>query len=240
MFTSLSDSLLSLAYPQICLLCKNSVEKYADGMACSDCWDQTRIFNGSEWLCRKCGKYLGDSARGSETFCNKCHDHFYDIACSVGIYEKALAASVVALKKQQHLPGRFKSCFLSALTAADFEQATVIMPVPLSRKRFHERGFNQAELLAEGAARSIEIRLDKTSLVRTTHTPMHRAAMDSKAREKTVANAFEIVRPRGIRGEGVLLIDDVLTSGSTASACARILKENGAAWVGVFTLARAV
>ena len=68
---------------------------------------------------------------------------------------------------------------------------------------------------------------------------MHRAAMDKKAREATVKNAFEVVRPNMIRGRDILLVDDLMTSGSTASQCAKALKKSGACKVTVMTLARA-
>jgi len=114
------------------------------------------------------------------------------------------------------------------------------MPIPLSKIRRHDRGFNQAEIVAKVVARVLGMRLDKASLVRTVHTPKHRAAMDKKSRAATVKGAFEVTRPRLVSGESILLVDDVLTSGSTASACAHELKQHGAAWVGVLTLARAV
>jgi predicted amidophosphoribosyltransferase len=64
--------------------------------------------------------------------------------------------------------------------------------------------------------------------------------MDQRARELTVEKAFEITRPKLIDGTSVILVDDVLTSGSTASACAKVLKKHGARRVEVFTVARAV
>ena len=64
--------------------------------------------------------------------------------------------------------------------------------------------------------------------------------MDQKARELTIHNAFEVTRPKLITDKNVLLVDDVLTSGATASQAAKILKKNGATRVNVFTLARAV
>ena len=69
---------------------------------------------------------------------------------------------------------------------------------------------------------------------------MHRIAMDKKARELTVVNAFEVTRPNLIAGQRILLVDDIFTSGATASACAKVLKKNGAVEVNVFTLARAI
>ena len=68
---------------------------------------------------------------------------------------------------------------------------------------------------------------------------MHRAAMDNKARELSVKDAFEVMRPKLVEGEKILLIDDVFTSGATVSNCAKILKENGAKQVCVLTVARA-
>jgi predicted amidophosphoribosyltransferase len=64
--------------------------------------------------------------------------------------------------------------------------------------------------------------------------------MDQRARELTVVNAFEVTRPNLIKGKSILLVDDIFTSGATASSCAHVLKKSGAASVNVFTLARAV
>ena len=64
--------------------------------------------------------------------------------------------------------------------------------------------------------------------------------MDKKARDLTVRNAFEVVKPDSVTGKNILLVDDVFTSGATASYCAKVLKKNGAGKVYVFTLARAV
>jgi predicted amidophosphoribosyltransferase len=64
--------------------------------------------------------------------------------------------------------------------------------------------------------------------------------MDRKARDMTVRNAFDVVRPKLIAGRSIILVDDVLTSGATASYCAKALKKSGAASVKVLTLARAV
>lgn len=240
MLDLLADSLLSLVYPQTCRICKNSIEKYSYGIACAACWEATHLFDGKEALCQKCGAYLSKSGNSEDAACRNCDDHFYDVARAVGIYEKALAASVLQLKSEPHVPTHLKNRFVSAINFAPFTSVTLIIPVPLSPRRRHERGFNQAAVLAEIAAKASGVKLDEASLVRAIHTKVHRAAMDKKAREATVKNAFAVTRPNLIRSQSVLLIDDVLTSGSTASSCAKVLKKNGAAWVGVLTLARAV
>src|SRR5260370_1334885 len=123
---------------------------------------------------------------------------------------------------------------------ADIGNSDLIVPIPLSKQRKQERGFNQAEIIAAELSRVSGIPVDASSLIRKFHTPIHRMGMDQKAREITVKNVFEVVRPRLIAGKNILLVDDVFTSGATASFCAKVLKKNGAVKVNVFILARAV
>ena len=233
------DALLALAYPQACRICARSVENSADGIACENCWRAAKIFSGAETLCAKCGRFLRDGATDFQTFCRRCDGHFYDEARAVGIYRAALAASVVHLKKEPFVAKRLQKIFLSRFETSAFQDATLIVPVPLSQKRFLERGFNQAAVLAEILRKKTGLPLDDKSLVRAIHTPMHRAAMDAKAREKSVENAFEVRRANFFKDQTILLIDDVFTSGATASNCAKILKQNGARKVYVLTVARA-
>ena len=76
-------------------------------------------------------------------------------------------------------------------------------------------------------------------MARHIHTPMHRVGMDERARRESIEKAFAVKQPRLIKDEIVLLVDDVFTTGATASLCAQVLKENGAKQVLVLTLARA-
>ncbi len=239
MFHKIYDSLLTLAYPQVCQICQNSVENSADGVVCRNCWKTARIFSGKEVLCGKCGAYLRESEILVETFCHRCDEHFYDQAKAVGLYEKALAASILNLKREPFVAKNLQKLFLSAFETSNFQDTDLIIPVPLSKKRRMERGFNQAEILANILSKKTSILSDEKSLVREIHTPMHRAAMDKKAREATVKNAFAVRRKHFIAHKKILLIDDVFTSGATVSSCAEILKQDGAAKVVVMTIARA-
>ena len=240
MFQKVCDSLLTLAYPQICLACSRSVENSADGVVCRKCWQKTRVFSGNETLCAKCSAFLQEKSSPHETFCHRCDEDFYDAARSVGLYENALAASIIHLKREPFVCKTLKNLFISAFADAPFHDSTVIIPVPLSKTRYLERGFNQAEILAGILAKEFRLKVDRQSLARTIHTPVHRAAMDRRARELTVENAFEAARPKLLKGEKVLLVDDVFTSGATASFCAKALKKKGADKVYVFTIARAI
>lgn len=239
MLEPIYESFLTLFYPQPCHNCSNSVESSSEGIACRECWDKARLFTGKETLCKKCGAFLRESGSSVEASCGKCSDHDYDSARAVGVYEHALAASVVNLKKVPYVCKKLSHLFLASLESRGANAQSLIIPVPLSKKRRLERGFNQAEVLAAILAKRTGKRLVADNLIRTIHTPIHRAAMDRKAREISVRNAFELKHPKLIHGEKVLLVDDVFTSGATASNCAKVLKKNGAAEVRVITLARA-
>lgn len=238
-FSVLLDSCLTLIYPQPCKICEKSVESRADGVVCQKCWRRTRIFDGTEIICAKCGAFLKFGGAKVETFCHRCDEDFFDAARAAGLYEYALLTTILNLKNTPFVPQRLRDIFVRTYLKSPFQETEKIIPVPLSKARAEERGFNQAELLAKCLARKTGLEIDGQSLIRTIHTPKHRAGMDKKARLETVENAFEIVRPKSIEGRKILLVDDVFTSGATVSNCAKILKEKGADKVYVLTVARA-
>lgn len=233
------DSLLTLVYPQPCAICEKSVESPDEGAICADCWRGTRIFDGGEILCGKCGAFLKSGIPEFQTFCHRCETDDYDTARAVGLYEKALLNCVLNLKNEPFIPLKLRRLIISAFDASPFANATVLIPVPLSKRRFIERGFNQASIIARIISKETGILVDEASLKRKIHTEKHRAGMDRKARSESVTDVFEVARPRLIAGQKVLLIDDVFTSGATASAAAGSLKRHGAKTVDVLTIARA-
>ncbi|HLM02828.1 MAG TPA: hypothetical protein VK400_17385, partial [Pyrinomonadaceae bacterium] len=162
-----------------------------------------------------------------------------DAARAAGLYEHALLATILNLKKTPFVPLKLENLFFEAFLKSPFLDAARIVPVPLSKRRQSERGFNQASLLARVLARRTKLPLDENSLIRKLHTPHHRAGMDRKARAESVRNAFEVTRPKLVENEKILLIDDVFTSGATAANCAEALKNKGARAVYVLTVARA-
>jgi ComF family protein len=230
--------IISLLFPRQCVSCRIEPEDTHQGVACRDCWQRTRFFRGDEMLCGKCGAYFGIGERPLAVDCTKCTDFDFDTATALGIYEHALLASVISLKTSPKLPHRLRE----ELRSTDRIPADVdtVIPVPLSKKRLLERGHDQAAIIATEIGSVTRIPVDSSNLIRKKHTPIHRAGMDDRARVLSVKNAFEVVRPNFVNGRDVLLVDDVFTSGATASACAKVLKKAGAGKVGVFTLARAV
>lgn len=198
------------------------------------------MFTGHEILCRRCGALLGAYGGPRDVSCHKCDDHFYERAFAVGVYEKALAAEIVHLKTTPFISQHFSNEVVQTLDRSEIKDLNIVIPVPLAKERLLERGFNQATVIANLVAGHLKLPVDDLSLVRAKHTPIHRMSMDRRARELTVEKAFSVARPKLIFGKTILLVDDVLTSGSTVSACAKALMKNGAANVIVFTLARAV
>lgn len=99
----------------------------------------------------------------------------------------------------------------------------VIVPVPLHAGRRRARGFNQAELLARGLARALDLALDVNRLARTRPTE-EQAGKTRAARVRALEGAFALRDPAGLKGKTVLLVDDVMTTGATVNACARALR----------------
>lgn len=236
------DSVLALMYPQSCAVCGDSVESRHDGVACAACWDATRLFDRNDALCWKCGALsLATVATDMrQTFrCGACDADHFTAARACGLYEGALRASVLAMKREPHVSRRLIQTLTETCGRNPIAEADLIIPVPLHRTRERERGHNQALLLARDLARATKLEIDEYSLTRHVHTERHRAGMDSRARRESVADSFAVRQPNAISGRRILLIDDVFTTGATVSECAGVLKAAGASEVYVMTIARA-
>ena len=116
----------------------------------------------------------------------------------------------------------------------------VIVPVPLHPSRLHERGYNQAELIAKPLARKLRLPLGPYLLVRTRPRPPRLLLSRREERWLTVRGAYEMRKGARVDNLRVLLIDDVFTTGATLDACARVLKKAGAKSVIGLTVARAI
>ena len=117
------------------------------------------------------------------------------------------------------------------------EQWDAIVPVPLHWQRRWRRGFNQSALLARFLARRKAIPMVQ-ALKRVRYTPTQ-TGLSNTGRRKNVAAAFDAVRRRSVSGRRILLVDDVMTTGSTAASCAAVLRRAGAASITLLTVARA-
>jgi ComF family protein len=240
-FNSFFNALLSVVYPQACSLCGSSVEDRCLGIACAECWRETRTFAGTEVICWKCGEpSLGiiDPEKRDQVRCRHCDDDAFTAARACGSYDGALRAAVLALKREPFISQRLIDLLVETRERAPLDRATRVIPVPLHPDREKVRGFNQAAVIGRELARAVRLPFDEVSLVRTTHSERHRAGMDARGRRETVAGAFKVSCPRLIEDDYILLVDDVFTTGATASACATVLKASGVKEVYVLTIAR--
>ena len=234
------DALLTLAYPQSCTICDGSVEEQRFGVACEACWNATRVFSGTEAICWKCGLLSNEvSLVRDDVRCRRCKTQAFTAARAIGLYEGALRESVLELKRQPHVSQHLERLLLTAANREPVNLSTRIIPVPLHARRLRSRGFNQASILAHVLSRGLGLPLDEVSLVRVSSSEKYRSGLDAKGRRDTVAGAFEVRHPRLIANEDVLLVDDVFTTGATASTCAETLVAAGAKSVFVLTISRA-
>lgn len=239
---SIYDACLTLVYPQACAACGASVEARACSPACAECWKRTEIYATDAPMCWKCGIHGRQpivEVEPTAIRCRRCDAEPWAAARSVGVYAGALRAAVLDLKRHPRIGKQTIELMGEWLRAAPLDAATLVVPVPLHKSRERERGFNQAAVIAEKLARRARLPFDDASLVRVKYAETHRAGMDAEARRESVADSFAVTRPRLVAGESVLLVDDVWTTGATASACAAPLLGAGAREVFVLTLARA-
>jgi ComF family protein len=115
--------------------------------------------------------------------------------------------------------------------------ADILIPVPLYPRRKRVRGYNQSALLARELGHRVGLPVEERTLVRERNTPSQAERLSAKERRMNVAGAFAY-RGQGLQGQRVLLIDDVATTGATLDACARVLRQAGAASVWALTFAR--
>jgi len=136
-----------------------------------------------------------------------------------------------------HLLAELLARFLLHRFDEDLDRPDTLLPVPLAVKRLRQRGFNQAAMLAGWLGTRLDIACDEKLLLRVQDTSAQQL-LKADARKKNLRNAFALAPDATIKGRHLALVDDVLTTGATAQALARLLMDAGAARVDVYCLAR--
>jgi ComF family protein len=194
----------------------------------------------AEYFCVDChAPFVNRAPLDDEGRCALCRLGLsgFDAAYSFGEYDGALRKLIHLFKYSGVYPlaGELGGMMLSALPRD--VRYDVAVPMPLHWLRRWRRGFNQSELLARVAGRRLGVPV--RNAVRRRKSAPAQAGLTAAERRKNVAGAFEVSQRKHVEGRHVLLIDDVLTTGATAAACARALKRAGATRVTVLTLSRA-
>ncbi len=230
---------MAALYPSACRVCGRVIESWRDGVACSACWREVEEWDDD--FCVKCS--LPFEARGDagSRRCRRCELFVFDSVRSCGPYRGAMRETVLWMKATPHLPARLREPLRLAFDSLpDSGLTESIIPTPLHPERLAERGFNQSEIIARALSRLTGLRVDSTAVTRVKKTERHRAGMGASERARSLDKAFRVRAPRLVEGRLLLLVDDVMTTGSTANEIAHVLLDAGARGVKVLTLARAM
>ena len=193
-------------------------------------------------LCARCGTPFADVYTGTaETLvCGACLDHppEFNRARAVFLYEANSRSLVTRFKyadRTDLAPALAR--WIARAGASILEDADLILPVPLHCWRLLSRTYNQSALLARRLARMTSVPSAFNTLRRTRETPTQ-GGLTAAARRQNMARAFKVIRPEQVEDKHVVLIDDVLTTGATLNACARVLKSAGATSVDALVVGR--
>jgi ComF family protein len=237
----LLTGIADLFFPPRCLTCGHLLDEHGPLPLCASCTAGIHTIRSP--LCPRCGiPFTG--ADGGDRLCGDCllTARPYAAARAVGLYEQTLLTAIHLFKYRGktgigEVLGRMMAEY--AGQQWDMTVFSLIIPVPLHRKRLRERGFNQAVILARQIAKRFDLPLALRTLRRDVGTPPQ-VGLGREARADNVRGAFTVRRPELINGQRILLVDDVYTTGSTLAECAAVLMRAGAEAVAVLTLARAL
>jgi len=231
-------AIASLLYPPACTICSASVA--AGEYLCAEC--DAKITRIVPPFCAKCSEPFAGAISSAFTCANCAHRTLHFDAAVAAYRSRGIVRRVMLdfkYGRQIHLRHPVARWLLAALDDERLRSRrfNIIIPVPLHPARERQRGFNQAGLLAELVSEHVSIQA-RPALERIRYTTTQ-TAFDRAERMENLHGAFRLRKNADVRDLHVLLIDDVLTTGSTLSECARVLKEAGARSVHAATAARA-
>ncbi|HZW82100.1 MAG TPA: ComF family protein [Candidatus Deferrimicrobium sp.] len=176
--------------------------------------------------CSRCGKFLASGA-----ICYDCYRRgrgFPEQVYALAPYSGGIRRAIHTFKYQgdQHV-GHFLAELLWEGPGRELSKPDLIIPVPLYEDKYQQRGFNQAELLANYLGDRLFAKLDPRALVRTVST-QPQSELSRHERRENLMNAFQCPHPERIKDKNILLVDDIVTTGSTLEGCGIALRAAGA------------
>jgi ComF family protein len=239
---SLLSPVADLFLPPVCIVCRTRIGSH--GLLCGACWG--RIDFIAPPICARLGIPLpydtgaipGEPCLSAAALADP---PVYDRARAAARYSATMRDLIQSFKyRDRHEGLPLFARWLATAGAELLVDADLIVPVPLYRSRLWSRRFNQSALLARALAAIIGRKADCFLLQRVKRTASQ-VGLTAAQRRRNVAGAFKVARrhAKGLRGMRIVVVDDVITTGATADACARTLKRAGAGRVDVLALARA-
>ena len=232
--------LTDIAYPKICLACKNKLDAKSNGdYICKPC--RLKIKRNMPPFCLACGRHLEKKNR-NKSICPGCLKKVFnfDRAFSPCLYEGVIKELIheFKYKSKNHLGKPLSGIMTDFIKEYDLpiSYLDLIIPMPLHKTRLREREFNQAEILSRHIASEFNKELASGALIRHRLTKTQ-TELPLDQRYLNVKDSFSVANNFDLRNKNVLLVDDVLTTGATSSEAAYAIKNAGANIVFVLTLA---
>ena len=220
------NDILNFIYPPYCSICKEST--HGINIVCNSCFEKIHFINKNR--CKICGKKLK-----SGNICKDCEENppFFDFVIGCGNYVPPLS-NIIKIYKYNHRPSLSEHLarILYSLyqSRGDLKRIKAVTWVPMRRTELRERGYNQSKLLAEKLANYANLK--SAPLIKKVRNIPSQTKLPYEKRISNVVGAYK-VRDEYLElihkdlEEGIILIDDVITTSSTMNECARILNEKG-------------
>jgi ComF family protein len=238
-----AQGLFAALFPSDCRLCGAPLVNISRLPVCLECISAIEPVPVA--TCGICGEGMASIARPDEIqTCDACRETRpqFEKACAYGSYDGELRDLIHLLKYEQVTPAAnlLGKILAAAIVKLEVSQPVLIIPVPLHSSKRRQRRFNQAEIIARAALKRMAtpgMELATNVLVRQRAT-VSQIGLTRPQRAENIRGAFRVQHPEKVAGRSILLVDDVLTTGTTASECARVLRRAGAEKVWVATVAR--
>jgi ComF family protein len=219
--------------PPTCILCGNKGFGSLD--ICEICCQRLPRNN---LCCYRCAEIF-TAAIAVPALCGRCLSETpaFDETYAPFIHQEEIRHLITGLKfGAQFKNARLLGSLLAKYVDKAAEKPDCIIPVPLHKSRYHQRGYNQALEIARTVSLSLKIPIDYSSCLRHKNTP-HQTGLSAKKRRQNLRRAFSVVKP--VPAKHVAILDDVMTTGSTVNALAAELRKAGVSRVDVWVCARA-
>ena len=236
-------AILTAIFPDDCHLCGSALASFAPFPVCDSCVEKVHPIQ-ADCFCERCGvPFLNQWALDEDGVCRLCLTgrRGFDACFVFGAYERELRDLVHLFKygRIESLAAPLAAWMLSALPAdrrVSGRRADCVVPVPMHWWKRWRRGFNQAERLGREVSKALSIPM--VEALRRPKPSRVQAGLASAARRRNALRSFALSHSGEVAGKSVLLVDDVFTTGATATACVRLLKRAGAERVELLALAR--
>jgi ComF family protein len=239
-------ALFATLFPSDCRLCGAPLINISRLPVCDACLGAMRPIDGA--VCSVCGERLISPyafSDGAEIRCGLCQraEPPYIKATAYGSYESGLRELIHLLKYDRvrtaaNVLGRMLAEAIADLHPL-FTEKVLLIPVPLYIRKLRQRGFNQSELIAREALKLARVQLElATDVLERRRETQSQIGLSRHQRRENMRGAFAVAKASAVSGREVLVVDDVFTTGTTVSECARVLRRAGASKVYVATVAR--